>query len=290
VACPVHGGKDGFRLFPNAAETGGGVCNTCGTFPDGFKVLGWATGRPLSEIMTAVANACTDNSTEPGHGNQAEAPEDDTPEERERRRRKIEMTWSETVPDPGRIAQYLRHRKLSGRVPEVLRFHRALGYFERGPDGHLRHLGDFPTIVAPVQSADGEIVAPLRTYLDPGGSGKAGVPSPKKLTPAIRPGATKGAAIRLAPAGETLAITEGIEIGIAVVEATRLPVWAAVSAGASSLFKSQPRSAACCSGRTTTRPWRGSGPPRRPPRDSSPKDAPSRFCSLRKREATGLMS
>jgi putative DNA primase/helicase len=174
VPCPVHGGTDGFRLFPDAAETGGGVCNTCGTFPDGFKVLGWATGRPLSEIVSAVANACTDNSTEPGHGNQAEAPEEriDTPEERERRRRKIEMTWSEAVPDPGRIAQYLSHRGLSGRVPEVLRFHRALGYFERGVNGHLHHLGDLPAMVAPVQSADGEIVALHRTYLDPSGPGK----------------------------------------------------------------------------------------------------------------------
>ena len=29
VPCPVHGGKDGFRLFEDAAETGGGICNTC---------------------------------------------------------------------------------------------------------------------------------------------------------------------------------------------------------------------------------------------------------------------
>jgi putative DNA primase/helicase len=183
--------------------------------------------------VTAVANACADNSTEPGHGKQAEAPEErfDTPEERDRRRRNIATIWNETVQDPGRIAEYLQHRGLSGQVPENLRLHRALGYFDRDAEGHLQHLGDFPTIVAPVQSADGEIVALHRTYLDPAGPGKAGVPAPKKLTPAIRPGATKGTTIRLAPAGQTLAISERIETGIAVMEATELPVWAAMSAG-----------------------------------------------------------
>lgn len=42
--CPVHGGKDGFRFFRNAAETGGGVCNTCGTFSNGFQLLAWLSG------------------------------------------------------------------------------------------------------------------------------------------------------------------------------------------------------------------------------------------------------
>ena len=39
VPCPVHGGKDGFRLFRDVAQTGGGICNTCGAFHDGFAVL-----------------------------------------------------------------------------------------------------------------------------------------------------------------------------------------------------------------------------------------------------------
>ena len=39
VPCPVHGGRDGFRVFPDVSETGGGVCNTCGYFVDGFSLL-----------------------------------------------------------------------------------------------------------------------------------------------------------------------------------------------------------------------------------------------------------
>ena len=35
VPCPVHGGKDGFRVFKDVAITGGSVCNTCGCNNDG---------------------------------------------------------------------------------------------------------------------------------------------------------------------------------------------------------------------------------------------------------------
>ncbi|CAI8817436.1 primase-helicase zinc-binding domain-containing protein [Methylocaldum szegediense] len=44
VPCPVHGGRDGFRLYPDAEKTGGGICNTCGAYPDGFSLLMWLKG------------------------------------------------------------------------------------------------------------------------------------------------------------------------------------------------------------------------------------------------------
>ena len=44
VPCPVHGGTDGFRLFRDFDETGGGVCNTCGIHHDGYTLLMWANG------------------------------------------------------------------------------------------------------------------------------------------------------------------------------------------------------------------------------------------------------
>ena len=44
-------------------------------------------------------------------------------------------------------------------------------------------------------------------------------------------GPVMGGAVRLAAAGEELAITEGIETGLAVQQATGEPTWAALSAG-----------------------------------------------------------
>lgn len=86
-------------------------------------------------------------------------------------------------------------------------------------------------MLARVESAAGQLVAVHRTYLDPAGLGKAPVDQPKKLTEAIHEGATNGAAIRLAEAGRTLALAEGIETALAVMEATGTPAWATVSAG-----------------------------------------------------------
>ncbi|MBW2135795.1 MAG: hypothetical protein JRG72_11325 [Deltaproteobacteria bacterium] len=45
VPCPVHGGKDGFRLFGDWEETGGGICNTCGNFPSGFREMTTGSGN-----------------------------------------------------------------------------------------------------------------------------------------------------------------------------------------------------------------------------------------------------
>jgi hypothetical protein len=55
VPCPVHGGTDGFRLFRDADQTGGGVCNTCGTFHDGFALLMWVNRWTFPDVLNAVA-------------------------------------------------------------------------------------------------------------------------------------------------------------------------------------------------------------------------------------------
>jgi hypothetical protein len=57
VACPVHGGTDGFRLFPNYREKGAGVCNTCGLFNSGFDLLQWCNHWTFSETVQHVGEA-----------------------------------------------------------------------------------------------------------------------------------------------------------------------------------------------------------------------------------------
>lgn len=55
VPCPIHGGKDGFRLFPDYAEAGSCVCNTCGSFRDGFETLEWLHGWGFAETLKRVS-------------------------------------------------------------------------------------------------------------------------------------------------------------------------------------------------------------------------------------------
>ena len=56
VACPVHGGVDGFRLFPNYETTGSGICNTCGAKTDGFSMLMWVNNWTFRQAINAVGD------------------------------------------------------------------------------------------------------------------------------------------------------------------------------------------------------------------------------------------
>ena len=62
--CPIHGtsnknGKgDGFKFFKDVVDSGGGVCNSCGPFPDGFRLLqevkGWGFRTTLAHVAEFV--------------------------------------------------------------------------------------------------------------------------------------------------------------------------------------------------------------------------------------------
>jgi len=54
-ACPVHGGKDGFRLFNDYEQKGGGICNTCGPKGGGISLIMWVNGWNFKETLEAVA-------------------------------------------------------------------------------------------------------------------------------------------------------------------------------------------------------------------------------------------
>ena len=56
VKCPCHGEQDGFRLFDDASDTGGGYCNQTGAFPDGLKLLQWTNGWSFKETLEAVTD------------------------------------------------------------------------------------------------------------------------------------------------------------------------------------------------------------------------------------------
>jgi putative DNA primase/helicase len=149
------------------------------------------------------------------------------------RRRYLERLWvgARPIRDAEVGRRYLAARGLAPeRVLEGLhlRVHPALEYHMEGGV-----LGTYPALLGRVEHPRHGLVALHRTYLMPDGSGKAPVPSPKKLTPPVFQGATIGGAIRLFQPrpGEPLALTEGVETALAVHQAARWPVWACISAG-----------------------------------------------------------
>jgi len=223
VSCPMHGGVDGFRLFKDWEDSGGAICNTCGTFGDGISVLRWLHGWSFVECVEQIAVYLgLDIETMAPSLESGDAWRNDNND-----RLRIDAIWKETIPDNGLLSRYLRMRGLSGEVPASIRLHPALEFFDKSGTS----CGEFPVMCAPIQRQDGQMVSIHRTYLSADGSGKAAVDEPKKLVRPIYPGATRGAAIRLGPIAARICVTEGIETGLAVQESTLCTTLAAISAG-----------------------------------------------------------
>lgn len=117
---------------------------------------------------------------------------------------------------------------------QSVRFHPSMAFYEKG-----MLIGRFPGIMACVTAPDGTPVTIHRTFLTDDGH-KAPVESPKKLCPHASYRPLQGAAIRLFPATDTLAVAEGIETALAVTEMTGIPCWATVTAGLMAEFVPPP--------------------------------------------------
>jgi hypothetical protein len=111
---------------------------------------------------------------------------------------------------------------------EVVRFHPALGYWQRNDLDEAELVGRYPAMVALVTDADGMPVTVHRTYLTTNGR-KAPVEETKKLM-TYAGDRLVGGAVRLFPHGPALGVAEGIETALAVHHRTGMPVWSAVSA------------------------------------------------------------
>jgi hypothetical protein len=143
----------------------------------------------------------------------------DDARDRTRRIAAAQSLWRETEPANWLIETYLGGRLILGPIPETVRLHRALRHREAG----CRR----PAMVCAAEHAVDGFVGAHITYLAPGGEGKAaGIEPVKRFV-----GPVGGAAVRLAPATDTVAVAEGIESGLSYQEATGAPTWCALSAG-----------------------------------------------------------
>lgn len=238
VACPVHGGKDGFKLYENADETGGGICNTCGAFSDGFALICWCNGWKLPDALKAVANFLgIDESTHQAINpiiKRSPAIADHVKDAKAIHRKREALNavktdlvhLDEPIAKPAR--EYLINRGLGDviqHLPGNMFFHPALSYWEDGKD-----YGKHPALVALIRDVNGLPITYHRTYLSQSGQ-KADLPTVKKLmSPAIG-GTTKGGAIHLYQPNEELILAEGIETALALYLSLNKPCWACVSAG-----------------------------------------------------------
>lgn len=234
VPCPVHGGKDGFRVFKDVHVNGATICNTCGAHTDGFATIMWANGWSFSETLKEVSSYLGMSQNYVATPKRTLPPKKVAPvvddSANEKMRGGLNRVWNESFgcnereAEPARL--YMARRGISIAIPEEIRFHPSLSYF----DGDKR-IGDFPALLAMVTGADGGPVTIHRTYLTPQGM-KADVASPKKLMAYPTNRKIIGGAVRMNAdqRSDVLLVAEGLETALAVMEATNLPVWSTVNA------------------------------------------------------------
>jgi len=128
--------------------------------------------------------------------------------------------WAQTLEANGSpVEAYLRGRGIDIPVPPTIRY---LPNAKHSPTGLI-----LPAMVAVVSRWPGrEIDGIHRTFLTNDGTKKAPVSQNKMMLGRVRQGA-----VRLSPASHEMIITEGIETGLSVLQATEKAVWCGLSAG-----------------------------------------------------------
>jgi len=122
------------------------------------------------------------------------------------------------TPEGTLVETYLAARGITIPIPASIRFHPGL---KHGPTGL-----ELPAMVAAVQAPDRSITGIHRTFLTMDGAKKAPVSSNKMML-----GKCASGAVRLAAVADRLALTEGIETALSVLQATGIPTWATLSTG-----------------------------------------------------------
>lgn len=219
LPCPVcNSGVDRFQYTDKFGQ-GNYHCRKCGP-GGGFKLLQAVRGIDFNTALGEVEHTLGILPAQQTESDAAPGPE--------RMKKLVARLWEEALPVVcgDEVDRYLRGRGLGlDTYPPALRCHPALGYFQRDGAAKSRKIAEYPAMLACVRTVDGDAVTLHRTYLHDGR--KLAAPDAKKVLCA----GFSGAAVRLGEATDELALTEGIETGIAVMLSTGKPVWAALSAG-----------------------------------------------------------
>lgn len=244
VPCPFCGGKDRFR-FDHADKTneyGSYFCSHCGA-GKGFTFLINLLGCGFDDAVTFVKDVVGDvSSLNIQPQKKIHVPDVFSLSEAEERRRveKMQSMWNSASPitEDSPVWKYLAEtRRLPIKLwPEItnnIRWLKNTKYLVKGENKVITLPGTYDVMLLKVAGSNGKVANLHRTYLQPNGK-KAEIflngekLNAKKLCSGIP---NSHGAIRLTKASsDVLAVTEGIETGLAVLALYRMPVWVGISA------------------------------------------------------------
>lgn len=221
VPCPIHGGKDGFRLYANDAN-GGGVCNTCGMFADGFAILQWLRGCSFFEALTLVAELLN-NGTMPASTSNATTRTEPASERGNGYMGAIKylLDTSNRTPNAAARAYYERRgiAQTSEFITNSLKYHDNADVYHDGKRVVINGKPlRYPCILGLARNARG-VTGLHQIYVT-----KSGEPAANEISQIIGSeyskkrmlGQFSGTAVRFARAEKTLIVCEGIETGLAI--------------------------------------------------------------------------
>ena len=221
VPCPSHGGKDGFRLYAND-QNGGGACNTCGAFADGFAVLQWLRGCSFYESLQLVAELLN-NGIVPASTSNAPPTR---PQTNERGNgymcaMKYLLDTSSRTPNSAARAYYERRgiAQTSEFITKSLQYHDSADVYHNGKRVVINGKPlRYPCILGLARNARG-VTGLHQIYLTKDGEQAASEISRivgSEYSKKRMLGQFNGTAVRLARAEKTLIVCEGIETGLAI--------------------------------------------------------------------------
>ena len=207
--CPFHNEKTGsFTVYSDHFH-----CFGCGAHGDAIQFARDLRGFGFGDAVRWILGSDLGSATPVKSGNQPREPDKDV----ERKQQAALAIWQNAVaPENTPVAVYLRSRGITLDIPASIRYAPAL---KHGPTGML-----MPGMVAAIQGPDRTITGIHRTYLVSDGSKKAPVTQGKMML-----GRCATGAVRLAAAGGSLVLAEGIETALSVMQATSKPTWACLS-------------------------------------------------------------
>ena len=166
LPCPLCGGTDRFQYTDKFGE-GNYHCRSCGP-GGGFKLLQAVLGIDFNTALRDIERCLGMMPVmAPVRANEPSA---------ERMQKLAQRIWSEAKPVTAGddVDRYLTSRGVALPVyPKVLRFHPALGYYQKDADGKSHKVAEYPAMLACIQGEDDHAVTLHRTYLQDGAAGPA---------------------------------------------------------------------------------------------------------------------
>lgn len=234
VPCPVHGGKDGYRVYRDFNETGGSVCNTCGNFSDGFATLEFATGLSISEVIKQVRDLLEDKPVLITRKAKPTNQPKSKPVAKKATER-LRAAWLQSSQnDTSLIEKYVVSRGLPVSLADVwasqARQNSVMRTYQK-VEGVIVNFGVQPAILSIVYNGDDQAISLHRTYLDSDGTKNTVLPNAKTLMPSKEGVEWFSCSVRLGDVPEaTLNLAEGIETSLAVMAMGESHCWATVNA------------------------------------------------------------